>query len=150
MAFDWKRAEIAGRLTKKPELKQTADGTFVCPFTIAVNEKRNGESVPEFCECVAFGKTAEAIAQYFDKGKAIFVSCDKGWRTRKWKGKDGNDNFKTEFVVSEFRFVDAKSAEDTQTPTADAQQPAGEEYAGRAAVCAPRFEDVADDLPLPF
>lgn len=143
--MDYKRAEIAGRLTKKPELKQLTNGTYVCAFTIAVNENRNGESVPEFCECVAFGKTAENISQYFDKGKSIFVECKQGWRTRKWTTKEGYDRYKTEFVVTDFHFVEPRNAVEDPLASPDAQTPAEAKYASPA----PRFEDVGDaDLPF--
>lgn len=143
--MDYKRAEIAGRLTKKPELKQTAEGTYVCAFTVAVNEKRNGESVPEFCECVAFGKVAENIAQHFDKGKGIFVECKNGWRTRKWNGKDGSEHYKSEYVVTDFHFVEPRATEDTQTTTPAEKTQAGANYAAPA----PNYAD-AGETNLPF
>lgn len=111
MAFDYKQAIIAGRLTRRPELKQTANGTSICAFTVATNDKdKNGESISEFCECVAFGKIAETMAQYLDKGKGVFVCCN-GWRTRKWTDKNGQAHYKTEFIVSDFRFTDPKGTE---------------------------------------
>ena len=141
--MDYKRAEIAGRFTKKPELKQLTDGTSVCAFTIAVNEKRNGESVPEFCECVAFGKTAENIVQNFDKGKTIFVECRQGWRTRKWAAKDGTDRYKTEFIVTEFHFVEPRNAVEDPFTSPEAQTATQAKYAAPA----PRFEGT-DDMPF--
>ena len=62
---------LVGRLTKDPELRFAAgSGSAVCRFTVAVNRPFKKDET-DFIGCVAFGKTAETIAQYLTKGREI-------------------------------------------------------------------------------
>lgn len=133
MATNIQHSIIAGRLTKKPELKQTGGGTCLCDFTIAVNFTSGTEKYTEFNECVAFGKTAENIARCFNKGDEIEVFCAKGWRTREWTSKDGSKHYKMEHRVSDFNFVGARNTQGDQVPTPVAENAAGANYASESA-----------------
>ena len=62
---------ISGRLTKAPELSTISSGTALCKFAIANNGY--GDKVV-FLNCSAFGKTAEFIGQYFNKGDGVELS----------------------------------------------------------------------------
>jgi single-strand DNA-binding protein len=132
MAINVQYSVIGGRLTKKPELKQSGT-SFICPFTIAVNLKNGEDQFTEYNECVAFGKTAETIARCFNKGDEIQVVCTKGWRTREWTGKDGSKHYKLEHRVSDFSFVGTKNLPTNQTPAPVAETAAGSNYASESA-----------------
>lgn len=99
---------IAGRLTRDPELKSTPSGQQVASFSIATNkvwkDKNTGEKKEstEFVNCVAWGRTAETICQYFQKGKEIYV--EGRLQTRSWD-KDGSKQYRTEVIVDTFQFV---------------------------------------------
>lgn len=153
MALNVQYSVIGGRLTKKPELKQTNAGSVICAFTIAVNLGSGQDKYTEFNECIACGKTAENIARYFDKGDEIQVVCTKGWRTREWTGKDGSKHYKTEHRVNDFSFVGTKNLPTNQVPTPVAENAAGAKYAAPTPTPTPNFEEMkADDLDsdLPF
>ena len=61
-----------GNLTRNPELKNIGS-TNVCNFGIAINRKtKNGEETT-FVEVASFGKTADNIGKYFQKGKPILI-----------------------------------------------------------------------------
>lgn len=63
-----------GRLTADPELKTTQTGLAVVRFSIAIDKTtKDGEKKADFIGCTAFGKTAEMICRYFQKGKMIAV-----------------------------------------------------------------------------
>ena len=65
---------LIGRLTKAPELKQTASNTNVLTGTLAVNrtfKNQNGERETDFINIVAWRQTAEIIAQYCGQGSQI-------------------------------------------------------------------------------
>lgn len=68
-------ATIVGRLVKDPELQATKSGTSIARMNVAIDEsvKKNGsyEKVPAYIPVVAFGKTAETIAQYAKKGQMM-------------------------------------------------------------------------------
>ena len=160
MALDVQFSLIAGRLTAKPELKQTAGGMTVLPFTVAVNIGYGEKKRTEFNECVAYGKTAEDISRLFDKGSEIIVTCHKGWRTRTWQDRNGQTRYKTEHEVTDYNFGSNKKPQADQEPTPQDKSSAGAFYAGltpnsagafyAASHTAPNFEDLGAQDDLPF
>lgn len=100
---------LIGRLTRDPEAKALPSGSTVVSFSIATSrtwkDKESGEKKEEseFHNCVAFGRTAETIAQYVKKGQLLFV--DGRLQTRSWDDKDsGKKMYRTEIVVENFQF----------------------------------------------
>ena len=68
---------LQGRLVNTPELKQTSGGKYVTSFTIANSTRTaQGEEHTDFIDCVAWTKTAEFVAKYFEKGKEILKKYD--------------------------------------------------------------------------
>lgn len=68
---------LGGRLVKEPELKfLDGDGKAVARFTIAVSRKikgKDGKRESDFFNCVIFGKLAEGITKYANKGQEIIL-----------------------------------------------------------------------------
>lgn len=101
------KTNLIGNLTKKPELKTLPSGGSVSSFSLATNrtwkDKNSGEkkSEVEFHNCVAFGKTAELIAQYCDKGSQLYL--EGRLRTRSWE-KDGIKKYTTEIIIETMQF----------------------------------------------
>ena len=64
-----------GNVVKDCELKIIQNsGKSVCNFTVAVNEKYNGEDKTVWIDCTAWDKLAETCAQYLKKGMQVDVS----------------------------------------------------------------------------
>jgi len=104
---------LYGNLTRDPELKALPGGSNVVNAGLATNRVYKDKSgakqeATEFHNIVAFGRTAEVIAQYCKKGRPIFV--EGRIQTRSWEGKeDGKKQYRTEIVVENFQFgADAK------------------------------------------
>ncbi|HVB20204.1 MAG TPA: single-stranded DNA-binding protein [Candidatus Paceibacterota bacterium] len=99
---------LYGNLTRDPELKALPSGSQVANFGLATNrtyKDKNGakQEATEFHNIVAFGRTAEVIAQYCKKGRPIFV--EGRIQTRSWDDKEnGEKNYRTEIVVDTFQF----------------------------------------------
>jgi len=99
---------LYGNLTRDPELKALPGGSQVANFGIATNRSFKGkdgqrQETTEFHNLVAFGRTAEVIAQYFKKGRPIFV--EGRITTRSWDDKEtGKKNYRTEIVIENFQF----------------------------------------------
>ena len=90
---------LIGRLTHEPTLKYGKDGKAILKNSIAVS--RNKEQ-SDFINIVAFGKTAELIAEYHEKGDLIAVSGAI------WTGsyeKEGNKVYTFEVCVNQITFV---------------------------------------------
>lgn len=68
-----------GRLTHTPELRTTTSGKEICSFDVACERSysANGQRETDFLPCVAWGKTAQFVSKYFDKGSIIAV-CRPG------------------------------------------------------------------------
>lgn len=114
--FNLNKVILGGRLTAKPELKQTTSGVAVTSFTVAVT-RRLGEkqadgtvkAIADFINVIAWRKSAELVCQYFDKGSSICVVGSI--QTRTWEDKQGNKRYATEVVADEIHFVDSKGGQ---------------------------------------
>lgn len=108
---------LMGRLTKDPELRQSQNGISVARFTIAVNRRfaKDGQQQADFINCIAWRKTGEFIAKYFEKGSMIAVTGSI--QTRTWDGNDGKKQYATEVIVNEAYFTGSKSENSTGSNT---------------------------------
>src|SRR3989339_342626 len=101
---------LYGNLTRDPELKALPSGGQVANFGLATNRTYKDKSgqkqeTTEFHNIVAFGRSAELIAQYMKKGRPLFV--EGRIQTRSWDDKEsGKKNYRTEIVVDNFQFGD--------------------------------------------
>lgn len=101
---------LIGRLTKAPELKQTASNTSVLTGTLAVNrtfKNQNGEREADFINIVAWRQTAEIIAQYCGKGSQIGVTGRI--QTRNYENQQGQRVYVTEVVAEHVDLLDSKN-----------------------------------------
>lgn len=101
---------LIGRLTKAPELKQTASNTSVLTGTLAVNrtfKNQNGEREADFINIVAWRQTAEIIAQYCGKGSQIGVAGRI--QTRNYENQQGQRVYVTEVVAEHVDLLDSKN-----------------------------------------
>ena len=107
---------LMGRLTRDPELRHTQSGTAVCSFTLAIDRDRkdaNGEKQTDFIDCVAWGKQAEFVAQWFSKGMmAIVVGRIQ---SRKWQDQNGNNRTAIEINCEEVSFGETKKNRDSNS-----------------------------------
>jgi single-strand DNA-binding protein len=103
------RVILAGNLTRDPQLSYLPSNTAVCDFGLAMNRKfrdKDGNQKEEVCyvDLQAWGRTAETINQYFQKGKPILV--EGRLRYREWTSKEGQKRSKLEVSVDTFSFID--------------------------------------------
>ena len=94
---------LLGRLTKDPDLRFAAgSGKGVCKFSIAVTRQFNRDEA-DFLNCVAFGKTAETIAQYMLKGSQIALTGHI--QTGSYE-REGRMIYTTDVVVENMEFLE--------------------------------------------
>ena len=105
-----------GRITKDLEVKTSQGGTTVLNNTVAINRpfknKQTGEREADFINFVAFGKTAEIIAQYHQKGSLIGLTGRM--QSRSYENSNGQKVFVTELVVNEMHFTGSNNTSDGQ------------------------------------
>jgi single-strand DNA-binding protein len=66
---------LVGRITRDPSFVGTG-ATPRCNFSIAVDRPyiKDKEKVTDFFDCVAWGKTAEFVGKYLEKGRLVAVT----------------------------------------------------------------------------
>ena len=103
---------LIGRLTKDP--KYTANtGNAMARFNIAVDRglskekkaeaEQKGQQVADFIGCVCWGKTAELVGRYFNKGSQI--ALQGRIQTGSYEAQDGTRRYTTDVVVDRFEFI---------------------------------------------
>lgn len=144
--------QALGRFTKDPELQETKNGKKVVNFTLAINERYNGEYETTFVDCRAWEKIAESICQYFVKGKPILIQGKICMNT--YKDKETDKHRKVVFVlVTNFSFLpkDQKTEEPVRTQRIEqdgfVQEVFGEGYV-TTDDSSTAFIDVETDIPF--
>jgi len=105
---NYNKVMLIGNLTRDPELRYLQSGMAVCDFGLAVNRTwRNpaGEQKEEvlFVDLTAWGKQAETVSEYLQKGNPIFV--EGRLKMDQWTGQDGQKRSKMTVVVERFQFL---------------------------------------------
>jgi single-strand DNA-binding protein len=94
---------LVGRLTKENDMRYSPSGTAVLRNTLAVNRKKKDET--DFINILAFGKTAELIANHLNKGDQVGFTGHI--QTGSYE-KDGRKIYTTEVVVDGVVFIGSK------------------------------------------
>jgi single-strand DNA-binding protein len=103
MASTYSEILLVGRLTHKPELSATPNGTQVAHFTVAVDRPAEGQKVTDFFRTTAWGKTAEAVAEHLDKGSLCLVRGHP--EIQRWE-KDGQKHETFQVQAAQVKFLD--------------------------------------------
>lgn len=103
---------LIGRLTKKPEIRYSPNTQeAVTNFTIAVDRYKEGA---DFIKVTAYGKRAESICRYMDKGRQIAIQGKL--RTGSYKDRDGKTVYTTEVIIDNDEFLGGKADEPKSAP----------------------------------
>ncbi|NQV49803.1 MAG: single-stranded DNA-binding protein [Candidatus Marinimicrobia bacterium] len=147
------KAILVGRLGQKPELKYTASQMAVVNLSVATTESRkdrdgNYQDETEWSRVVVFGKTAEFVANYLDKGALVYV--EGRLQTRSWENKDGVKMSTTEVVANAVTSLGGGGGQGAP------RQNSGDSFGGGAASSSGSSGPAnnpfggEDDEPLPF
>lgn len=103
MAEGLNRVMLFGNLGADPELRQTAGGQSVLKLRLATNESwldknRVRQERTEWHSVVVWGKRAEALAKFLEKGSSVFV--EGSLRTSSYEDREGVKRYRTEIVAS--------------------------------------------------
>lgn len=108
---------LSGRLTKKVEVKFTQNGKEVVNASIAVNRNRkdaNGERIVDYFDFTVWGKTAEYLANFTDKGARIEISG--ALRQQKYTNVAGQVVYSVYVEVSTLEIIDYKENKAASKP----------------------------------
>jgi single-strand DNA-binding protein len=137
---------LMGNLTRDPELRYTPKGTAVAKLGLAVNRTwRNAEGQQQdettFVDVDAFGKQAETLGQYMQKGRPILV--EGRLKLDQWEDKNtGQNRSKLGVILEKFSFVGGgQTGGNSNAPQSSAPPPTSD---------VPPFEDGPSDDDVPF
>jgi len=111
------KVQLIGRLGKDPEVRHLDSGVNVASFSIATSESytnKAGEKVEqtEWHNIVAWGKLAEIIEKWVNKGMLVYV--EGKLKTRKWE-KDGQTHYTTEIFADGLQMLSKGEAKAEST-----------------------------------
>jgi len=145
---------IVGNLGRDPELRYTPQGTAVCNFSVATNERRRDKAgeqqdITTWFRVNAWGRQAENVSKYLSKGRRVYV--EGRLHVEEWTDRDGKQRYTLEVNASDVQFLD--SAADVEgIPVRQPEQAAGTSAAraasggGAARSSEPEIED--DEIPF--
>lgn len=104
------RVQLIGNLGDNPQSREFDSGKMKAWFPVATNETyydSNGEknTNTQWHNLVAWGKTAEKVNQYLEKGAPVMI--DGRLNSRSYE-KDGEKRHITEVVINEFMVMNNK------------------------------------------
>jgi len=138
MSNDLNRCDFIGRLGKDVEMRTMPSGGQVANFSLAVGEKyknKQGEQVEntEWVNVSAFGKLAEIMGQYLQKGSQVYISGRM--KTDKYQAKDGTDRYSTKIIADKLQMLGGKGESKPQQNTPQEQTAAA-------------YDDLDDSIPF--
>ena len=144
---------LVGNLGRDPELRYTPQGTPVCSFTMATNERRRdraGETQDSttWFRVTLWGRQAETASQYLTKGRPVYI--EGRLRMEEWTDKDGRVRNTLEVHATDMQFIGNRG--DESAATTPSSQPSSNAARAGAQNSSPMNDvepDVTDD-DIPF
>ena len=108
MPFNLNHVQLAGHLTRDPQVRVIANDRTVASFSLAINRRwktPEGETKEDstFIDCEAWGRQGELVGQYLTKGSPCYL--EGRLRLDQWDDKDGSKRSKLKVVVESVQFL---------------------------------------------
>lgn len=105
MSRSLNKVQLIGNVGRDPEIRFTKDGSPIANMSIATSDtwkdkQGQKQEKTEWHRIVVFGKLAEIIQKYVNKGDKLFI--EGKLQTKKWTDKNGQDRYTTEIVLDGF------------------------------------------------
>src|SRR5437868_11153115 len=137
---------LVGNLGRDAELRYTPGGAAVATLNMATTETWNDkegqrQEKTEWHRVILWGKQAETLNQYLQKGKQIYV--EGRLQTRQWDDKDGNKRYTTEVKADRITLLGGGGGGAGRSMDRGSSQAAG------GGMDEPPMEPITDD-DIPF
>lgn len=147
MSFN--KITLIGNLGKDPELRYTPQGTPVCSFTMATNERRkdaSGESQDQttWFKVTLWRRLAETASQYLTKGQQVYI--EGHLRVEEWTDRDGKSRYTLDVQATEMHLLSAGNAQSVGAGAAT--RPAGGGGAQSSSQNRSNDDFGGDDMPI--
>jgi single-strand DNA-binding protein len=149
---------LVGNLGRKPDLKNTTTGSTLANLALATSKTWTDKAGAkqertEWHNITVFGKLAEIVGQYCDKGSKLYVEGEL--ETNKWQDNQGNDRYTTKVIVNNFggaiQMLDSKGTmpEKQQSNFVPVPQPARTPHVEAGSIPGDQGRDEPnDDIPF--
>lgn len=117
---DINNVTLVGRLVRDAEARTTKSGKNIAAFTLAVSGIE--KEYVDFIDCLAWGKTADAVTKYTSKGKRVGIVGKL--HINKYETKDGEKRSRAEVIVNSIQLL--SSAEASKKEDAEETKPSDE------------------------
>lgn len=122
MANDLNVVALVGRLTRPCDMRYTNSGYAICSFSIAVNKRRKQtdgtwQDQASFFDCSYFGKAAEGVSQYLQKGQQVGVQGSLEQQT--WE-TNGQKRSKIAVIVDSLTLIGSSNGSGSRAPQQNA------------------------------
>ena len=147
---------IMGNLGRDPELSYTPQGTAVCKFTVATNERRRDKAgeqqdITTWFRVTVWGKQAENVSRYLTKGRKVYIQGRL--HVEEWTDREGKARQSLEVNASDVQFIDSGGGGGVEgIPVRSQQSSGGGAPSGggqRGGGGRPQGDDIEDD-EIPF
>jgi single-strand DNA-binding protein len=149
---------IVGNLGRDPELRYTSQGTPVCTFSVATNERRKDKSgeqqdITTWFRITVWGRQAETVSQYLTKGRRVYL--EGRLHVEEYTDREGKQRHSLEVNASEVHFLDSSQGAEgipvRQSGGGGGGQPAGGGGSrGGGGGARPGGGDDIEDDEIPF
>ena len=114
-------------------------------ITLAVDRrfKQEGQPTADFINCLAFGKRAEFLEKYCQKGTKLVI--EGSWQTGSYTNKDGQKIYTNECLIENCEFAESKNASGSNNGGGNAG-PVQNNSAGDGFMNIP--DGIEDELPF--
>lgn len=119
---------LVGRLGTDPELTYTQSGTAIAKFRLAVSRPpRQGSDQEEtdWLNIVTFGRVAETVAQYLDKG--ALVGIEGRVQSSTWQRQDGTNAYSVEINAQRVQFLESRQEKERRQAASGGPRPQGQQ-----------------------
>lgn len=138
------KCEFMGTIYEISGISMTQNGKKCCKVTISCRGPKlsDGRALYEYAHCVGYGNTAELLANYFHKGKAISVMT----HYHAYQGNDGK--YYHDFIIDDLAFVPSDFVEQEAQNQPQAQPQRQQQRQQTEQYAAPPLSVSPDDLPF--
>jgi single-strand DNA-binding protein len=120
---------VVGNLGRDPEMRYTPQGTPLCTFTLASNERRKSsageqQDITTWFRVKVWGKQAEAVSRYLAKGRSVYV--EGRLHLEEWTDREGKPRYTLEVNATDVHFIDSARGEGEGIPVRQVEQAASQ------------------------
>lgn len=145
---------LVGNLGKDPELRYTPDGTPVCSFNMATNERRKDKATGENIDVATWfrvtlwNRLAEVASQYLSVGKPVYI--EGRLRVEEYTDREGKLRHSLEVTATDMQFIgsNANAGSNTRAAAAGAGAGATSSVSQSQPTAAPEAPLSDEDVPF--